>query len=197
MPQQLDAHLARLAASADALGLPCDAAALRAAVIAHCADANSAHRLKITLQHDGTPQIDLAPLDAIAGDVFVLEHPTSLPDRDPLRRHKSTHRAHLDRIWQAAVASGAFDALLYNESGYLLEGARSSVFLQIDGAWHTPPLALDILPGIARARILAEPALIDATHIRESRLSRSDGRRAEKFLLVNSLRGILTARRIA
>ena len=197
VPQQLDAHLARLAASADALGLPCDAAALRAAVIAHCADANSAHRLKITLQHDGTPQLELAPLDAIAGDVFVLEHPTPLPDRDPLRRHKSTHRAHLDRIWQAAVANGAFDALLYNESGELLEGARSSVFLRIDGAWHTPPLALDILPGIARARILAEPALIGATHIAEGRLRRGDVARAEKFLLVNSLRGILTAHRIA
>ena len=196
-PQQLDAHLARLAASADALGLPCDAAALRAAVMAHCADAASAHRLKITLPRDGTPQLELAPLDAIAGDVFVLEHPTPLPDRDPLRRHKSTHRAHLDRIWQAAVANGAFDALLYNESGELLEGARSSVFLRIDGAWHTPPLALDILPGIARARILAEPALIDATHIAESRLTRADVARAEKILLVNSLRGILTARRIA
>ena len=196
VPQQLDAHLARLAASADALGLPCDAAALRAAVIAHCADANSAHRLKITLQHDGTPQLELVPLDAIAGDVFVLEHPTPLPDRDPLRRHKSTHRAHLDRIWQAAVANGAFDALLYNESGELLEGARSSVFLRIDGAWYTPPLALDILPGIARARILAEPALIGATHIAEGRLRRGDVARAEKILLVNSLRGTLTARLI-
>ena len=197
VPQQLDAHLARLAASADALGLPCDAAALRAAVIAHCADANSAHRLKITLQHDGTPQLELAPLDAIAGDVFVLEHPTPLPDRDPLRRHKTTHRAHLDRIWQAAVAAGAFDALLYNQSGYLLEGARSSVFLQIDGAWRTPPLALDILPGIARARLLAEPALIGATHITESRLSRGDVARATRICLANSLRGILTARWIA
>ena len=197
VPQQLDAHLARLAASADALGLPCDAAALRAAVIAHCADANSAHRLKITLQHDGTPQLELAPLDAIAGDVFVCEHGEALPERDPLRRHKSTHRAHLDRIWQAAVAAGAFDALLYNESGYLLEGARSSVFLQIDGAWHTPPLALDILPGIARARILAEPALIGATHIAESRLTRADVARATRICLTNSLRGILTAHRIA
>lgn len=196
-PQYFDAHLARLAASANALGLPCDAAALRAAVIAHCADANSAHRLKITLQHDGTPQLELAPLDAIAGDVFVLEHPAPLPDRDPLRRHKTTHRAHLDRIWRAATARGAFDALLYNQSGYLLEGARSSIFLRIDGAWHTPPLALDILPGIARARILAEPALIGATHIAETRLGRADVARADTLLLTNSLRGILTARRIA
>ena len=196
-PQQLDAHLARLAASAAALGLPCDAEAVRTEVIARCATAAQPHRLKITLPRDGHTQPELAPLDAIARDVLVCEHGAPLPDRDPLRRHKSTHRAHLDRIWQAAVAAGAFDALLYNESGYLLEGARSSVFLQIDGAWHTPPLALDILPGIARARILAEPALIDTTHITESRLSRGDVARATRICLTNSLRGILTARRIA
>ena len=214
--QQLDAHLARLAASAAALGLPCDAEAVRAAVHSHIADMDpvdgaprrtlspskanahlTTHRLKITLPRDGTPHIELAPLDAIARDVLVCEHGAPLPDRDPLRRHKSTHRAHLDRIWQAAVAAGAFDALLYNQSGYLLEGARSSVFLQIDGAWHTPPLALDILPGIARARLLAEPALIGTTHITESRLSRADVARATRICLANSLRGILTARRIA
>ena len=196
-PQHLEAHLARLANSAASLGLPCDIEAVRAAVIARCTGAHSTHRLKITLHRDGTPQIDRTPLDPIAGDVLVLEHCEALPDRDLLRRHKSTHRAHLDRIWQAAVAAGAFDALLYNESGYLLEGARSSVFLQIDGAWHTPPLALDILPGIARARILAEPALIGATHITESRLSRGDVARATRICLTNSLRGILNARRIA
>ena len=197
VPQHLDAHLARLANSAASFGLPCDKDAVRMAVMARCAGANSTHRLKITLPRDGTPQIDLAPLDPIAGDVFVLEHPEALPDRDPLRRHKTTHRAHLDRIWQRAVARGAFDALLYNDSGYLLEGARSSVFLQINGAWHTPPLALDILPGIARARILAEPALIGATHITESRLTRADVARATRICLTNSLRGILTARLIA
>ena len=196
-PQHLEAHLARLANSAASLGLPCDIEAVRVAVIARCTGAHSTHRLKITLHRDGTPQIDLTPLDPIARDVFVCEHGEALPDRDPLRRHKSTHRAHLDRIWQAAVAAGAFDALLYNESGYLLEGARSSVFLHIDGAWHTPPLALDILPGIARARILAEPALIGATHITESRLTRADVARATRICLTNSLRGILTARRIA
>ena len=197
VPQHLDAHLARLANSAASFGLPCDKDAVRMAVMARCAGANSTHRLKITLPRDGTPQLDLAPLDPIARDVLVLEHPEALPDRDPLRRHKTTHRAHLDRIWQAATARGAFDALLYNQSGYLLEGARSSVFLQIDGAWHTPPLALDILPGIARARLLANPALIGATHIAETRLTRADVARADTLLLTNSLRGILTARRIA
>ena len=195
--QHLDAHLARLTNSAASLGLPCDVDAVRAAVMARCAGANSAHRLKITLQRDGTPQLDLAPLDPIARDILILEHPEALPDRDPLRRHKTTHRAHLDRIWQTAVARGAFDALLYNQSGELLEGARSSVFLQIDGAWHTPPLTLDILPGIARARLLANPALIGATHIAETRLSRADVTRAETILLTNSLRGVLIARLIA
>ena len=47
------------------------------------------------------------------------------------------------------------------------------------------------------ARLLAEPALIGTTHITESRLSRADVARATRICLANSLRGVLTARRIA
>ena len=84
--------------------------------------------------------------------------------------------------------------MLLNNSSVRLYGAHGCVFSQIACAWTTSRLTSDILPGIARARILAEPALIGATHITESRLTRADVARADALLLTNSLRGILTAR---
>lgn len=153
----------------------------------------NAQRLKITLHPDGTCHTEIRPLTSLTPTVQLLIHPHTLPDRDPLRRHKTTHRAFFDRAWQTAEAHGAFDSLIFNDSGHLLEGGRSSVFVRLDGHWHTPPLTLDILPGIARAQILAEPQHIGASAIHETRLTRADLARAERLLVCNSLRGILLA----
>ncbi|MDO5090176.1 MAG: bifunctional anthranilate synthase component I family protein/class IV aminotransferase [Cardiobacteriaceae bacterium] len=125
--------------------------------------------------------------------VRILLHPEPLPARDPLRRYKTTRRAHLDALWQHAETQDAFDALLFNTRDQLLEGARSNVFVQINGTWHTPPLTLDILPGIARARLLAHPESIGANRIHETTLTRADLAHAERIILCNSLRGILAA----
>ncbi|MDO4777264.1 MAG: bifunctional anthranilate synthase component I family protein/class IV aminotransferase [Cardiobacteriaceae bacterium] len=191
--QQLDAHLQRLADSAAAFRIPLDRSRLVQDLHTALRNDHGRQRLNITLHSDGTHHIRLAPLADIATHVNLLLHPEPLPDRDPLRRFKTTHRAHLDDIWQQAEAQGAFDALLFNERGQLLEGARSNVFVQLDGQWHTPPLTLDILPGIARAHLLAHPERVGAAAIHESELTRADLARAERILLCNSLRGILVA----
>ena len=153
----------------------------------------AASAITLTLHPDGTHHIQLAPLADISANVNLLLHPEPLPGRDPLRRYKTTHRAHLDAIWQQAEAQGAFDALLFNEHGQLLEGARSNVFVQLEGEWHTPPLSLDILPGITRAHLLAHPDAIGATRIHETILTRADLMRATQLIACNSLRGILPA----
>ena len=190
--QYLDAHLARLAASAHSFAIPCPTDTIRAHIHT-LSPATAPQRLKITLHPDGSHELQLAPLDPLPDAVTLLLHPEALPDHDLLRRHKTTHRAHLDRAWQHAVAHGAFDSLLFNQRGELLEGGRSSVFVQIDNAWHTPPLDLDILPGIQRAQLLAHPRLIHATRIHETVLTRDDLARAQAFIVANSLRGILPA----
>ena len=192
--QHLDAHLERLANSATAFHIPFNRTLLTQELqtaLQH--DNGDAQRLKITLHPDGTHHIQLAPLADISANVNLLLHPEPLPGRDPLRRYKTTHRAHLDAIWQQAEAQGAFDALLFNEHGQLLEGARSNVFVQLEGEWHTPPPSLDILPGIARAHLLAHPDAIGATRIHETILTRADLMRATQLIACNSLRGILPA----
>lgn len=190
----LDAHLMRLAGSAQASGIACDSAVIRKRAEARAAASQGMQRMKITLHPDGQCDIALSPLTALPDTpVRLLVHPHVLPVHDALRRHKTTHRAFFDSAWQQAEAQGAFDSLIFNTNGDLLEGGRSSVFVRIDGQWHTPASGLDILPGIARAQILGCPQLLQTAHIQESRISRAMLERAEEIVVCNSLRGILPA----
>jgi branched-chain amino acid aminotransferase len=85
---------------------------------------------------------------------------------------------------------GADDAILLGAHGELLEGATSSLFLVKDGALLTPPLALGILPGITRDRVLASAATIGVP-CREKLLHIHDAYRADELFLTSSVRLIV------
>ena len=100
-------------------------------------------------------------------------------------RFKTTQRAHYDAF--APGDADVFDTLLWNERGELTEFTRGNVALRIDGRWRTPAASSGLLPGIARARLLREGAIVEAT------LTRDDLARAEGVAFFNSLRGWLRA----
>ena len=150
--------------------------------------AKSRLQLRLSAERLEVKVFSLSPAQAPPHILLAAE---ALANRDPLRRFKTTCRAPLDRAWRFAESRNAFDALLFNRNGELLEGGRSNVFVLLEGKWHTPALTLDILPGVMRAHVLRHPALIGATRVHESRLRRKDVLKAEKILLTNSLRGIL------
>jgi branched-chain amino acid aminotransferase len=89
-----------------------------------------------------------------------------------------------------AQSSGADDALLLGPYGELLEGATSSLFLVRAGALYTPPLALGILPGITRDRVLACGAALGLT-VREKLLHIHDAYGADELFLTSSVRLIV------
>lgn len=89
-----------------------------------------------------------------------------------------------------AQAQGADDALLLGAYGELLEGATSSLFLVKDGVLYTPPLALGILPGITRDRVIACAASIGQP-VREKLLHIHDAYRADELFLTSSVRLIV------
>ncbi|MFC0035765.1 bifunctional chorismate-binding protein/class IV aminotransferase [Cardiobacterium valvarum] len=184
-------HLARLAASAATFAIPCDIAVIQAAVQRTIAATIAPHRLKITLHPDGRHDIGEHPLDEQPATVTCYLYPEALPVRDLLRRHKTSHRVMNDRALACATTRGAFDAILTNTRGELLEGSRSSLILRLDGAWYTPPLAADILPGIRRARLLANPLPLGGGPLCERVLTTADLARAEAVILCNSLRGMM------
>lgn len=143
---------------------------------------------------DGAPEIAIRPLNDSVPPFAVIAR-QRLPVRQFLRRFKTSDRRLFDQVWQAAVREGAFDALFFNEEGFLLEGGRSSVFLKCGGRWYTPPLSLDILDGVMRRAILDNPAgYLNTAKIEEKPLRQQDLEQAEAIVLANAVRGAVTVR---
>ncbi|HET8609922.1 MAG TPA: aminodeoxychorismate synthase component I, partial [Burkholderiales bacterium] len=192
--QRLDAHLMRVAVSAAYLGFACDRAAIVLALETHRRgfDPAGAHRVRLTLDKRGRIEITSAPLAATADTqpqpIIVSPHRTRAGD--PLLRHKTTARALYNAELARAQRAGCFDALFANERGEVAEGARSNVFVKLDGRWYTPPVSCGLLPGVMRAAVLADPAF-GATE-RVITLDELDS--AQALILTNSVRGSVPAR---
>ncbi len=191
---RLERHHRRLQESAHSLGLPAPPplVELRTMIAEKLPRQGTAAKSRLQLRLSAERlKVKVFPLSPAQAPPHVLLAAEALTNRDPLRRFKTTRRAPLDRAWRFAESHNAFDALLFNRNGELLEGGRSNVFVLLEGKWHTPAFTLDIIPGVMRAHVLRHPALIGATRIHESRLQRKDVLKAEKILLTNSLRGIV------
>jgi para-aminobenzoate synthetase/4-amino-4-deoxychorismate lyase len=206
---RIDAHLRRLASSARYFGFRFDRRALltelqrvHAGLPAAPYTPNrtfnpTSTRTRIELRHDGQFSLVTAPLAALplhAGRVRALLAQDLIAESvldpgDLFLRHKTTHRARFDAAWKAAESRGAFDALFFNRRGELCEGGRSSVFVKLGGRWFTPPLRCGLLPGVARAAILANPAFGATERI----ITRAELLSAEELMLTNALRGAMPA----
>ena len=185
-------HLERLAHSAEVLGFAFDLDAARRTLEAAAAERHpTPRRLRLALAHDGRLALTQAALPPLpAGEPRRRIAGERVPDADPLAAHKTTRRARYDAGVRAAEREGAFDSLFFSESGWLVEGGRSSVFVRLGGRWFTPPVADGALPGVMRAVLLDDPALAAS----ERRLTRADLDAAEAVCVCNALRGALPAR---
>ena len=184
----LERHLRRLGDSASALGISFDAGTARvmlARTAAALADDGPSHRVRLALSADGSLAITHAALDPLPARATVCLAKDTLSADDYLLRHKTTRRERYDRALQQAISAGHFDALFFNDAGELCEGARSNVFLKIDGRLLTPALRCGLLPGVMRQ------TLLDAGEATEARLYQHDLERAEAIYVSNALRGLV------
>jgi para-aminobenzoate synthetase/4-amino-4-deoxychorismate lyase len=191
--RHIERHLARLAASAAALGFACPRAEIVAALRQQVAGLAPGvpTRIRLALHKDGRFEIAVAPLEPLpSGPVEVLLATAPLDDPHGLLAHKTTLRSRYDAGIRMAQTRGAFDSLFFDSEGWLTEGGRSNVFLRIDGEWLTPPVGRGVLPGTMRAALLDDPEW----SAREYPLRVEDLLRAERIVLSNALRGVIEAR---
>ena len=190
----LERHLARLAVSASRLGFRCDRGHLRQILRSRARElpAHQTSVLRLVLHHGGRAEIEIKPLPPLpaGGEPVALRLSTARRGGGPLAFHKTSLRGDRDAARRQAAASGLFDILFANRGGLLTEGARSNVFLRLDGRWYTPPLELGLIPGVMRGVLLEDPQLA----ARERRLTLADLDRAEEIVVCNALYGALPAR---
>ena len=177
-----DEHLQRMAQSAQALNFPfCPRTAQQYIQQTLSTLDQGMYRLKLILHPDGSLRTEQAPLCTTTSSVNIVMAHQALPRYNYLRRHKTTYRAVFDAAIAHAQKQGAFDALLFNTDGILLEGGRSSIVIEYQGQFLTPADELDILPSIARAHF---PHTLIPAYITQQMLYN-----AQNIYIGNALRG--------
>ncbi|GAA5160021.1 aminodeoxychorismate synthase component I [Pseudonocardia eucalypti] len=184
--RHLDAHLARLARSADYFGFTCDLAAARTALSEAAAEQAGDAMLRLGLNRDSTVEVEARPLPpSPPGPVRLALEREPIDTRQPWPYHKTSLREpYAERLRRHPDAD---DVILVNERGELTEATIANLALRLAGRWYTPPLSAGCLPGIERGRLVADGTLTERV------LGIPDLAAAEALALVSSVRGWRTA----
>jgi aminodeoxychorismate lyase len=203
--QHLDAHLDRLTAGCEVLGLPApDRAEAERRMLVALADGlddtRAAVRLSLTAGAGGRGLDRPDPLRpfmvATAARAPKPQTPARLVtssvrrnDQSPASRLKSL--AYLDSVLARAEAraAGADEALMLNTRGEVACAAAANLFWIEGGRLFTPALACGVLAGITRARVLAAARRLEI-EIAEVRAGPDALEAAQAIFLTNSLIGL-------
>jgi branched-subunit amino acid aminotransferase/4-amino-4-deoxychorismate lyase len=173
----LEQHLARLARSVAALGLPRPAQDPAALLRPFAGTEDAVLRLEVSDARASVTVRELPPLSPPA--VITASEP-----HQPYP-HKTTERdCFVDAAREAEIAE-ADDALLLTPEGWVAEGTVWSAFWWDGERLRTPSLELGILPGIGRARVLELAKRVD-----EGRYPRG-ALEGKSLFLTNAARGIV------
>ncbi len=175
----LDAHLARLAASAGVLGFRCDLDRAQSELQAQTDQAPA--RLRLTLNAQGDITVQSAPMPAAIPIWQVGLAQQCLQSNDPWLKLKSSHRPAYDAA-RAALPAGLDEVILLNERGEVCDGSITTVFFDQGAGMRTPPLSSGLLPGVLRAQIGCPEEVLYADQLPYVRL-----------WVGNSLRGLIPA----
>ncbi|MDX1630788.1 MAG: aminodeoxychorismate synthase component I [Thermoanaerobaculia bacterium] len=192
-------HEERLRASADYFGFPSPPEDLRRRVEELGETLSPGfHRVRLLWSEEGTLRLGSRPLEApgpedpepafpARGSSEGPPIPVTLardaidPD-DRFLFHKTTHRMVYERARRTAP-EGVEDVILWNPAGFVTETTIANLVVEIEGTRRTPPLEHGLLPGILRARLLAEGAIVEAP------VSLEEIPKASGIWRINSVRG--------
>lgn len=189
----LNEHLARLHQTIDAFDWANTSPDFEKAI--NQARFNSTHLLaqkpfailRLSVRQNGACHASIRPAESLTEPVLFKIHDTTVDSENPFLRYKTTVRTHYDSALIEAKKQNLFDFIFMNEKGEITEGARSNIFLLINGTWYTPPTTCGLLPGIQRhleiKRLKAQERIL---YLNDLRLS-------SQIILCNSVYGALNA----
>lgn len=201
VPFAWDRHLARLRASAGALGLTVPDGLREAALAVIAANDAPEARLRITITGGEAPLgseagtapptvlIATGPLRPLQASASVTIAPWTRNPEGALTGLKTTSYGENVRALADANARGCDEALLCNTRGELCEGTGTNVFIVRGGTVCTPPLASGCLAGITRAVVMERCAALGIP-CEEQALTPADLVAADEAFLTGSLREV-------
>ncbi|MEQ1866830.1 MAG: aminodeoxychorismate synthase component I [Micropepsaceae bacterium] len=153
----LERHLARLRVSSRYFGFRCDDVRVRKALSRAVQTLEGVQRVRLTLGAAGDVEVEVEAITLPApGTVWryaIAEERVN--SRDWQFHHKTTLRGLYDRVFaERRAATGCDEVVLLNERGEVTEGSRTSVFVERDGVWLTPPLSCGALDGCLRREMI-------------------------------------------
>ena len=200
-------HMAKLAADAMRLGIACPSPDVwqRDMEIAAACCPNAALKLVLTrgVGHRGyalpkeaapTRVVVAGPLPTWPAELWETGVNVRLCDLRLSRQPRLAGIKHLNRLENVLARAEWSDpdiheGILLDETGHVIGGVSSNIFIHRAGELLTPRLDLSGVAGVARARLMAQAAN-NGVSVRECELSLSDLLDADEVLLSNSLIGI-------
>ncbi len=187
-------HLQRLAGSAKFLGINIPFSEKKLADACHevlRANKIQEGRVRLTISREGAGgSTILITARALAAERLrpfkLIRSSFSVSRNSPTARHKTLSYLPYLLAFEQAQKQGADDALLFSEDGILLESSRANIFLVRHGELHTPNLALPVLPGVTRAKVI-ELAQAQGITVRQGEFREQDLFDSEGALLTNSV----------
>jgi len=187
---RLDLHLDRMDRSARQLGFIFDQAEAERTLSRLAAtwdQAGEDRRVRLQLARSGVLETTHGVHVASNGVLNVRLAADRVDPGDPFLRHKTTRRDLYERAFADAAAKGFDEVLFLNRRGEVAEASRNSVFVEMDGALITPPLASGLLPGVLRRSLIESGRATEKVVPIELLTSKP-------VLLGNSLHGLRPAR---
>ena len=175
----LERHLQRLSASAAHFNVTCSIDRLREALAVAVDGADGPVRARLLVDQQGTPRVEIAPLEPSSAAVRVGLAASPIDPSDPFFFHKTTHRVMLEEKRRPEYD----DTILWNPAREITESIIANIVVDLGGRKVTPLVACGLLPGTLRAELL------DRGEISEHRVTIEQLLDAPRFWLINSVRG--------
>src|SRR6188472_3582229 len=166
-------HLRRLAGSCKALGIP-----LPGELPTPSGGADRVHRIQVGPRGASVSERPVGPAEPVrlVSVSGVVHRPYP---------HKTTDRAQFAHAMDQARTRGADDGVLLAEGGWVAEAGIWSLFWWEDGRVAAPPLALGVLPGVARARIAEQTGEVVERRVQMDQI------RGRSLFVANAVRGVV------